>query len=63
MESRIDVICKECNKPFSISEEEQAWIKERGLALYKRCADCRKKRKTGRQDAQARVKEYKDAKA
>lgn len=42
---RINAVCKECGKPFSISVEEQNWLKERGFELFKRCKDCRKKRR------------------
>lgn len=45
MAGRMNVICKDCNKPFSISEEEQNWLKERNLQPFKRCKECRKKRK------------------
>lgn len=40
-----NLICKDCGKPFSISKEEMDWIKSKGLTPFKRCADCRKKRR------------------
>jgi len=42
---RITQNCKECNRPFSISKEEATWLKDKGLALFKRCSECRKKRR------------------
>lgn len=36
---------KECKKSFSISAEEAKWLKDKGLELYKRCPECRKKRR------------------
>ena len=41
----IKVVCKDCNKPFSISDKEQEWLKEKGLKPFKRCKECRKKRR------------------
>ena len=38
-------ICRQCSKPFSISREEQEWLKDRKLELYVRCSECRKKRR------------------
>jgi hypothetical protein len=39
--------CKEktCKKPFTISEEEAKWLKDKGLELPKRCPECRKRRR------------------
>lgn len=42
---RIVKSCKECQKPFSVSEEELNWLKEKGLAPFERCSECRKKRR------------------
>lgn len=36
---------KSCKKRFTISGEEAKWLTEKGLALYKRCPDCRKQRR------------------
>lgn len=43
----ISRICMEesCKKPFTISEEEGKWLIEKGFVLFKRCPDCRKKRR------------------
>lgn len=40
-ENRITIKCKDCGNTFSIGEEEQAWYKERGFELPKRCKKCR----------------------
>lgn len=45
---RMQVICKDCGKPFSISVEEQKWLEEHGLQPFKRCSECRKKRREQR---------------
>ena len=39
------VTCKDCNKPFTISVKEQGWLKEKGFQPFKRCKECRLKRK------------------
>ena len=41
----IVIKCKDCNKPFTLTVEHQAWYKDRGLELPKRCLECRKKRR------------------
>lgn len=33
--------CKECGMTFGIKEEEKKWFLDRGMALPKRCRDCR----------------------
>ena len=43
--SRVTKICKDCKKPFDISFEEIEWLKTKSLEVYKRCPDCRKRRK------------------
>ena len=45
--STTDIIieCKDCNKPFTLTVEHQAWYRDRGLELPKRCSECRKKRR------------------
>ena len=40
---RIIKPCKACREMFSYSQEEEAWLKNRGLAPYERCPNCRKK--------------------
>lgn len=37
--------CKECGMTFSIKEEEKKWFLNRGMALPKRCRDCRAHRR------------------
>ena len=37
--------CKTCQKPFSISQKEAVWLKEKGLELFAHCAECRAKKK------------------
>ncbi len=38
-------LCKDCGALFITSVEEEVWLVGNGLAPYKRCPDCRKKRK------------------
>jgi len=47
MDAIITRNCKEkiCKKSFTISAEEAKWLKDKGLELYKRCPDCRKRRR------------------
>ena len=47
--ARLEVVCKDCNKPFSISDAEQKWLKDNGLQNFKRCKECRKKRRERRE--------------
>lgn len=42
---KIITTCKTCKQRFTISGEEAKWLSEKGLALYKRCPDCRKIRR------------------
>ena len=49
--TEIKVKCKECNEVFTISIEEQVWLKDKGLALFKRCKGCRAKRRAAREDS------------
>lgn len=41
----LEVICKECGKAFVVSDKEQEWLKEQCFKMFKRCRDCRKKRR------------------
>jgi hypothetical protein len=36
---------RECRQPFTITVKEAEWLKEKGLEPFKRCPDCRKKRR------------------
>ena len=47
MDAIITRTCKEkdCKKTFTISAGEAKWLKDKNLELYKRCPDCRKKRR------------------
>lgn len=45
MENRIQKVCKECHKPFSISESELNWLKSKGFMPFERCSECRRKRR------------------
>ena len=45
MTKTIEVKCKDCNKPFTISAEELDWLSSKGLQPFKRCKACRKKRR------------------
>lgn len=37
--------CKECYQQFTASASEIRWLKEKGLAEFKRCPECRAARK------------------
>ena len=43
--TRTVIKCKDCNKPFTLTEEHLQWYKDKGLEPPKRCAECRKKRR------------------
>lgn len=45
MENRVQKVCKVCHKPFSISQGELDWLKEKGFMPFERCSECRKKRR------------------
>lgn len=48
-EANVVVIeCVDCGRAFEVSAEEQAWYKEKGFELPKRCNDCRKERRKNR---------------
>lgn len=51
--TEITVKCKECGEVFTISIEEQAWLKDRGLAPFKRCKGCRARRRAARENSWA----------
>ena len=45
--------CLECGNEFEINEQEQAWYKDKGYTLPKRCKSCRhlrRERIIGRED-------------
>ncbi len=42
--------CRDCGKTFEITRAERIFFESRGLALPKRCADCRKAKKTSRKE-------------
>ncbi len=47
MDATITRTCKEkdCKKSFIISAGEAKWLKDKGLELFKRCPECRKRRR------------------
>ena len=47
MNATITRNCKEkdCKKSFITSIKEAKWLEDRGLGLFKRCPECRKKRR------------------
>lgn len=49
--------CKEenCKKEFTISAAEANWLKEKGLELFKRCPECRKRRREENKKEDAKV--------
>lgn len=44
------VVCKDCGQTFFITAEEQEWLDKMGFAPYKRCKECRKKRREQNQN-------------
>ena len=42
------LICVDCQKPFSFSEEEQRFYQQRGFRIPVRCLDCRAARRASR---------------
>lgn len=44
-ENLVTVECIDCGVTFDIPAEEQAWYKDRGFELPKRCHRCRKARR------------------
>lgn len=42
---RIQKICRDCKKPFSLTAEHMKWFEDRNLKPYTRCSECRKKKK------------------
>lgn len=42
--------CRDCGKSFEITRAERIFFESRGLALPKRCADCRKAKKAARKE-------------
>jgi hypothetical protein len=39
------IVCKSCNKEFTLSDAQQVWFKDQGFSEPKRCKPCRDKRK------------------
>ena len=39
------VICRDCGAQFTISENEQRWLRDKGLEPFSRCKDCRQRRR------------------
>lgn len=52
-------ICKTCNRPFSISDNELAWLETRGLKPFTHCSKCRaaRREKARREKARREQKE------
>jgi len=46
----IDKVCRDCNKMFSISPQEQDWIASKGFKLYTRCKECRRQNRLPKND-------------
>jgi hypothetical protein len=41
----VTIECIDCGVTFDVSADEQAWYKEKGFELPKRCHKCRKARR------------------
>lgn len=52
--NRSQRICKTCNRPFSISENELAWLDARGLKPFTHCSECRAARREKARSEKAR---------
>lgn len=52
----VKVVCKDCGKEFTISSGELSWLTERGFEPFKRCAECRKKKKASNAAKRAKFK-------
>ncbi len=50
--AEIQVICKDCQKEFTLSDAEQKYFLQNGLVLPKRCLACRRARKKSKRDEQ-----------
>jgi len=37
--------CSACRQPFVITQNEALWLQKKGLSLFERCFECRKKRR------------------
>lgn len=48
--ANITAACKECGTEFEILESEQAFFKNKGLQIPKRCKACRDARKKASQE-------------
>lgn len=57
--NRSQRICKTCNRPFSISDNELAWLEHRGLKPFTHCSECRaaRREKARREKARREQKE------
>ena len=44
----VTIECTDCGVTFEVSAEEQEWYKDKGFKLPKRCPQCRKLRRKGR---------------
>ena len=51
MTTTITKTCRDCGNTFVIKPDELAWLQEKGLQVYSRCPDCRKKNRAKRQEA------------
>lgn len=47
-EASVVIECVDCGRKFEVSADEQAWYKEKGFELPKRCQSCRKSRRGSR---------------
>lgn len=46
----MEVTCKDCGKVFTISQGELEWLNKKGFEPFKRCKECRAKRKAEQND-------------
>ena len=46
---RIEKICKDCKKKFSYAHDEELWLIRNGMEPYKRCGECRARKRLERQ--------------
>ena len=44
-------VCVECGEAFEITRDQVTWLEDRRLELFRRCSNCRAKRRLEREGA------------
>ena len=58
MERLFAATCKDCGRPFTLTEGEVKRYEGKGFPLPKRCKECRKKRREGRRGMNKPCEKY-----